>query len=1122
MVHTKRFWRGIGYDFKKKTTPRDHCNCSSTVIYTLLQRTDKITISVTPPTLLAVGYCRISFPMMRILSILGLLCLVYPSKVRTEEIHYYITSENVIWDYAPSGRNFATSDKENYKTFLKASKNRIGHKYYKAIYKQYTDATYTTEIKKPEWLGFLGPIISGNVNQTLIIHFKNLADRNFTMHPHGVFYNKNSEGALYLDKTSFNDKADDIVQPQQTHIYRWEINDFDSPAEGDPDCIPWIYHSHIDPVKDMYAGLMGLLITCKKGKYLHPDKNFALLLKVMDENLSWYLEKNIKDFIGEDASVDPEDEDFQESNKMHSINGLMYGHLKGLDACMGDNITWFLLGMGNEVDIHTINFYGQSLEYNHHRVDSINIYPAEFAVATMKVNLPGMWLIKCHVHDHFVAGMTAFLTVKACSSEPDISPNGGKVIRYYIAAELVTWNYSQNGQNMFDGGSLTEANSDSQVFFKKGPHRIGGQYFKAIYQEYTDGNFTVRKTRSKEEEHLGFLGPVIKASVGDLIKVEFYNKADRKYSIHPFGLFYNKFSEGSQYNDHTIKKLTEEYNAMPNTVKTYTWQVTKEMGPLPDDPPCITRMYSSVIDYMKDSYSGLVGPMLICKEKALDENGKQKSVDKEFFLLFSVTDENESWYIEKNIETFASKPKEIDREDEDFKESNLMHGINGYLYGNLPGLNMCAGDNVQWHLMSVGNEVDLHTAFFHGNAFTVHKNHKDTSVILPGMFKTLSMHPVNLGTWSVSCQTNDHYNAGTKALYHVKKCGSSIAHESIPGENRTYFIAANEIEWEYAEGHKDLIRGGSLDDPNNDGNAFVKSSSTLIGSKYIKAVFRAYADDTFTIPLTHPRYLGILGPIIRANVGDTIRVVFFNNASFPFSIQPHGVHYDKMNEGSSYEDNVNSTDRKGSKVLPSEKYTYVWTVPDSAGPGPKDPNCINYAYYSAVNPSKDTNSGLVGPLIICKKNTPMKPTFKEFPLLFTVFDENESNYLDKNIAKYCSSHVDTNDEEFIENNKNHGINGFLYGNLHDLIMNQDDTVYWYLMSVGTEVDIHSVHFHGNTFLYYTDYKHRKDTIDLWPGIYNTVVMVAHNPGTWLLHCHVNDHIIAGMETVYVILPKQRG
>jgi len=40
--------------------------------------------------------------------------------------------------------------------------------------------------------------------------------------------------------------------------------------------------------------------------------------------------------------------------------------------------------------------------------------------------------------------------------------------------------------------------------------------------------------------------------------------------------------------------------------------------------------------------------------------------------------------------------------------------------------------------------------------------------------------------------------------------------------------------------------------------------------------------------------------------------------------------------------------------------------------------------------------------------------------------------------------------------------------------------------------------------------------DLFPGTFQTVELVAENPGTWLLHCHVADHIHAGMETTYTI------
>jgi len=43
-----------------------------------------------------------------------------------------------------------------------------------------------------------------------------------------------------------------------------------------------------------------------------------------------------------------------------------------------------------------------------------------------------------------------------------------------------------------------------------------------------------------------------------------------------------------------------------------------------------------------------------------------------------------------------------------------------------------------------------------------------------------------------------------------------------------------------------------------------------------------------------------LGPVIKAEVGESIRVTFRNNASRPFSIQPHGVSYRKSDEGALY------------------------------------------------------------------------------------------------------------------------------------------------------------------------------------------------------------------------------
>lgn len=46
-----------------------------------------------------------------------------------------------------------------------------------------------------------------------------------------------------------------------------------------------------------------------------------------------------------------------------------------------------------------------------------------------------------------------------------------------------------------------------------------------------------------------------------------------------------------------------------------------------------------------------------------------------------------------------------------------------------------------------------------------------------------------------------------------------------------------------------------------------------------------------------------------------------------------------------------------------------------------------------------------------------------------------------------------------------GINGKLYANLHGLEMVEGDRVVWYLFGMGNEADIHTVHFHAETFTY---------------------------------------------------------
>ena len=70
------------------------------------------------------------------------------------------------------------------------------------------------------------------------------------------------------------------------------------------------------------------------------------------------------------------------------------------------------------------------------------------------------------------------------------------------------------------------------------------------------------------------------------------------------------------------------------------------------------------------------------------------------------------------------------------------------------------------------------------------------------------------------------------------------------------------------------------------------------------------------------------------------------------------------------------------------------------------------------------------------------------------------------------------------------------------------------MSMGTEVDLHTPHWHGSTV---TINGMRTDVANLMPASMVTADMVPDTPGTWLFHCHVGDHIAAGMQARYRVV-----
>lgn len=352
---------------------------------------------------------------------------------------------------------------------------------------------------------------------------------------------------------------------------------------------------------------------------------------------------------------------------------------------------------------------------------------------------------------------------------------GGKVRSYYIAAVETEWDYAPRNMDHMAGKPFE---GEAKIWTERSKDRIGKVYRKAVYREYTDGTFTREKKRSPEWEHLGILGPLIRAEVGDTIAVHFRNKTTQAYSIHPHGVSYTRESEGTPY---AGTSMPASGLVPPGQEHTYIWNVPERAGPGEVDGSSVVWFYHSHNWEPKDVNAGLVGPMVITRRGVARPDGSPKDVDREFAVLFMLIDENQSHYLQHNIETYTEDPKSVKKGEfiltdidgnfhgagHGFAAANFKATINGYIFGNMPMMTMKTGERVRWYLMTLGGEVNTHTPHWHGNVVTINGHRTDILSLLPAQFVTADMVPDNPGTWMFHCHVDEHMEAGMMTMYGV-------------------------------------------------------------------------------------------------------------------------------------------------------------------------------------------------------------------------------------------------------------------------------------------------------------------------------------------------------------------
>jgi FtsP/CotA-like multicopper oxidase with cupredoxin domain len=378
----------------------------------------------------------------------------------------------------------------------------------------------------------------------------------------------------------------------------------------------------------------------------------------------------------------------------------------------------------------------------------------------------------------FLMGATTFASV-ARGQNKTTSPHG-KTRTYYVAADEVNWNYTPAGRDEAMGMPFDEI---EKLYTEPAAHRIGSVYKKALYREYTDSSFSTLKVRPPEEQYLGLLGPVLRGEVGDTIKVVFKNNATKPYGMHPHGVFYQKDSEGADYEDGTSGSDKGDGAVPPGATHVYTWEIPERSGPGPGDPSSVFWLYHSHADELRDVASGLFGTIVVTRRGMALPDGRPKDVDHEFVNMFIAINENESWYLEDNIRDHTLDPKGVNRAETHlitpggmfgtivgtgFADTNIKWSINGYLYGNMPLMTMKQGDRVRWYVATLGDFNNAHTPHWHGNTVTVAGQRTDVLVVTSAQMVTAEMKPDAPGIWLYHCHISDHMLAGMMARYEVK------------------------------------------------------------------------------------------------------------------------------------------------------------------------------------------------------------------------------------------------------------------------------------------------------------------------------------------------------------------
>lgn len=359
---------------------------------------------------------------------------------------YYIAAEEETWDYFPSGWDnwlgvpLSVSPRARLAGYT--APGTLGTKWQKALYRGYTDATFTTRTPQPATQGIQGPTLRAEVGDMIEILFINKLPQNYaSMHSMGLAYSKVNEGSLYPNYTS-PVKVDqtapvgDAVPPGQCAVYKWLINDGSAPTQGAASHM-WAYHSYVTMDNDLNAGLVGPTIVYPRGQMnatMASHREFTLLYMNFDESVSFLSATNaqaagISDKNATTSNLFPniltsDQATYSNYSIWHpqltnllsssaltttqaptfmSLNGRSLANGVPFEMCQDDAVIWYVYSVGSSS--HVFHMHGNGFTYLGQNKASLSLNDGVMQALPMMARGVGEWQLICHVSDHLQRGM---------------------------------------------------------------------------------------------------------------------------------------------------------------------------------------------------------------------------------------------------------------------------------------------------------------------------------------------------------------------------------------------------------------------------------------------------------------------------------------------------------------------------------------------------------------------------------------------------------------------------------------------------------------------------------------------------------------------------------------------